>query len=1078
MAETIKIAGEIESTATGNKVADIANVKDKTKGDKSQAEINAEHETALADRYSKAETYNKSELNNMITTPSQEFETYTATDQDTDISDILPSEGSADTVYRVGNWDGSQFDETVYSEYAWNGSEYIHLSTKTQIGEVFDISAYHATGGTLATYADLAAALDSNNGGGVPQSLQKGGMSVKFVHTSDNKYVQFRLMSDSFNTTVANWQGVDDEPVDGSENLVKSGGVAKLKTDKLGLYNNKLDINGLINPIDLFELGSFKVENDVPSYSDNNARVRIKKGGTIYLKEHDIIRLSTYTDRRFYLYHIDNNGDWNIDGSFHHDFSLIESGWYVIVVIDTTGTEHASAEDLASIVFIERKLGDTEPVAGSNNQIRSGAAFKLKSDEKSIYNHELDIKGELSIAEMFEIGAIDLSGNAPSYVYRDSRIRTKEGSSIYLRKGDKIVTTDNSTTQFCLSYYNDNGEWCYVEGWYQYDYILPANGYYYFVLRGIPESTISDVNALASRLVIKRHSIKQDINILTNSICAHDNFVLEGNDVNIISKTFEIEENQYFRLYPQNLSWNISNIPSGLSVFIIKCGERKVVEIKSEKFRELQDWYDITSNVGETELSIFVRADIGETIGFKLIDYDYLKNTVFDLQFISQSINPNTLESGGIRVEDGALVYYDTNRIRLNEQTLIYLPSNCYIRLATNIVPRFVVLYRLSDGTWTTSGWITNGLYITEHSGYCTLIFNTTYSEEKATEISNNILIRKGCYGEIDGVKETISKTYPAGEKTYYGPRVCLDKANETYKCNIEKLYEEAYGNNGVNPLIYTQSSVAFNDLVFVFLDTSTTYSAGLLCKIFDLRTNTFVSSILNTLDENGHLNGACFTSVYYDIEDTFPLLLLSSGSSSYSNWCKVVRILTTEVNNETVYSVSLIKTIRFDTATLTHTRFGTTCIDEINDCLWFYGYKDYTNPLGIDVRECWFHKFPIPDLTDSNDVIYGKSDVIRIIKYPYRVAGQDMDIYNGKAYMAGVDLGDFPGFPTTSPARNVTIVNLSTGEIENMIPSIDSAETEGISVYNNSLIVTSRNYGVEHSSTDIIFHITKWTFG
>lgn len=39
--------------------------------------------------------------------------------------------------------------------------------------------------------------------------------------------MQYRLMSNSFNTTVANWQGVDDEPTAGSENFVKSGGVVK-----------------------------------------------------------------------------------------------------------------------------------------------------------------------------------------------------------------------------------------------------------------------------------------------------------------------------------------------------------------------------------------------------------------------------------------------------------------------------------------------------------------------------------------------------------------------------------------------------------------------------------------------------------------------------------------------------------------------------------------------------------------------------------------------------------------------------------------------------------------------------------
>ena len=44
-------------------------------------------------------------------------------------------------------------------------------------------------------------------------------------------------MSDSFNTTVANWQGVDDEPTSGSDNLVKSGGVDN-KLAELSALNN------------------------------------------------------------------------------------------------------------------------------------------------------------------------------------------------------------------------------------------------------------------------------------------------------------------------------------------------------------------------------------------------------------------------------------------------------------------------------------------------------------------------------------------------------------------------------------------------------------------------------------------------------------------------------------------------------------------------------------------------------------------------------------------------------------------------------------------------------------------------
>ena len=57
-------------------------------------------------------------------------------------------------------------------------------------------------------------------------------MTIRFIQSSDNKYVQYRLMAQDFTTDVSQWQGVDDEPVAASENLVKSGGVAILTGGK------------------------------------------------------------------------------------------------------------------------------------------------------------------------------------------------------------------------------------------------------------------------------------------------------------------------------------------------------------------------------------------------------------------------------------------------------------------------------------------------------------------------------------------------------------------------------------------------------------------------------------------------------------------------------------------------------------------------------------------------------------------------------------------------------------------------------------------------------------------------------
>lgn len=229
MADIFEITGRIHSTSQEH-VATVADeILDETKG-KKQSQVNAETDATLAEHTSTINGLN-----------SQNYVTVTATDQTTAVTDVLPATGEVATVYRVGNWDGSQYDVTCYSEYSWNGTQYKHLSTKTQIGEVFDISAYHATGGVLAEYANLAAALDSNNGGGVPQSLQKGGMSIKFVRTSDNKYVQARCISDEFTTDVTKWQCADKDLVAGSINLTESGGAHKRYME------NKVAIGGLID---------------------------------------------------------------------------------------------------------------------------------------------------------------------------------------------------------------------------------------------------------------------------------------------------------------------------------------------------------------------------------------------------------------------------------------------------------------------------------------------------------------------------------------------------------------------------------------------------------------------------------------------------------------------------------------------------------------------------------------------------------------------------------------------------------------------------------------------------------------
>lgn len=145
-------------------------------------------------------------------------------------------------------------------------------------GSAFDLSAY-----TGDSYASLSAALTAMNG--LPAAYKKGGMSIKYVQTYDNNYVQWRLMADAFTTNVAQWQGVDEVPTVGSDNLVKSGGAAKCINNITGYVALNQDVT----------VGSSTINNDYPCIVDSGKDV--------------IIELSNPKTDRVGLAFLDANGD-------------------------------------------------------------------------------------------------------------------------------------------------------------------------------------------------------------------------------------------------------------------------------------------------------------------------------------------------------------------------------------------------------------------------------------------------------------------------------------------------------------------------------------------------------------------------------------------------------------------------------------------------------------------------------------------------------------------------------------------------------------------------------------------------
>ena len=75
--------------------------------------------------------------------------------------------------------------------------------------DIYDVSARN----NGVTFESLSALLGSDNLSTlIPVAVRCGGMTIRFVQSSDNKYVQYRLMSNEFTTDTTQW-AIDDESV-------------------------------------------------------------------------------------------------------------------------------------------------------------------------------------------------------------------------------------------------------------------------------------------------------------------------------------------------------------------------------------------------------------------------------------------------------------------------------------------------------------------------------------------------------------------------------------------------------------------------------------------------------------------------------------------------------------------------------------------------------------------------------------------------------------------------------------------------------------------------------------------------
>jgi len=369
-------------------------------------------DSALQEHQSLADYYTKSEVDSLITTPDQEYVSVTATAQTTAVTDLLPATGAADTIYRVGNWDGTQYDPTMYALFAWNGTTYVCLAVRSFVGEVYDISVNHPDGqGNPTPYADLTAALGTD-GANIPADFRRGGMSIKFIQgnaqSSDNKYVQYFLSKDEWSAIEVDWQKMNLEE----------------EVNQLGLQ-----VISDINAIDSF-VGKSVV--DLVDFSDLNSVTIPFTADT-----GDSIVVS--------MENIGSNNDTPLIHLINKDDTETNLGYLPVNVGETNSKTETLAKDIVAVRFdvgAHRSVYNVELINNNGLSSQIDDLDSEMSDFKSEANGRIRTL-ELTVGVPHE-NVVDFTNTNSVY----TEILIKKNSTIYVTISNKGANTDSVGISF------------------------------------------------------------------------------------------------------------------------------------------------------------------------------------------------------------------------------------------------------------------------------------------------------------------------------------------------------------------------------------------------------------------------------------------------------------------------------------------------------------------------------------------------------------------------------------------------------------------------------------------------------
>ena len=162
---------------------------------------------------------------------------------------------------------------------------------------------------------------------------------------------------------------------------------------------------------------------------------------------------------------------------------------------------------------ITNRIGDiTYGVYDGFMIVPAGATYLILSTpvndsiaKASLTSDELEyVKGQLdNVFSEFEYGDIYISGQSGTYYDSSNRIRTKDRNGVYLEAGSTVDAVDvDASVEFFIAKKNGNN-WSMYTSWTKSSSIDTAD-YYYIVAHYRPESAISDLADITSKIKISK----------------------------------------------------------------------------------------------------------------------------------------------------------------------------------------------------------------------------------------------------------------------------------------------------------------------------------------------------------------------------------------------------------------------------------------------------------------------------------------------------------------------------------------------------------------------------------------------